>query len=308
MFSISIPRSDLDAELRQAIVDGLPIGPETEPHLAAALRQTLDHPGRLIRARLVCEMGRAYGLAPNIARSQAVAIEYFHTASLLFDDLPCMDDATERRGLPCVHRTHGEAVAMLAALSLINRAYARLWRSFADLPESRRSSTGDYVERCLGLTGLVNGQSEDLHYDSASRCSSPQRIAAGKTASLIRLSFVLPALTGGASPLEIRSLERLADFWGLSYQILDDLKDIFQPSSQTGKTAERDRSLNRPNLALAIGPARSFARVERLLGLGDRVLRHLKCRLSSADYLGEVRRRFHHEIRSLQSAALHPVE
>ena len=63
------------------------------------------------------------------AKDLAIALEYFHTASLLFDDLPCMDNASERRGVPCVHLAFGEAGAILAALALINRAYALSWRA-----------------------------------------------------------------------------------------------------------------------------------------------------------------------------------
>ena len=69
---------------------------------------------------------------------------------------------------------------------------------------------------------------------------------------------MLPALLGGAEPAEVKLLERLAAFWGLSYQALDDLKDVFQQAEQTGKTVARDASLNRPNLALAIGAPNAY--------------------------------------------------
>ena len=52
------------------------------------------------------------------AKDLAIALEYFHTASLVFDDLPCMDNALERRGVPCVHFAFGEAGAILTALAL----------------------------------------------------------------------------------------------------------------------------------------------------------------------------------------------
>jgi len=89
-----------------------------------------------------------------------------------------MDDATERRGEPCVHRTHGEAAAVLAALGLVNRAYALLWRGLADAPEERQASATAYVEQSLGVNGLLNGQSEDLHYGgwTDGRRSPQQRV------------------------------------------------------------------------------------------------------------------------------------
>jgi geranylgeranyl pyrophosphate synthase len=54
----------------------------------------------------------------------------------------------------------------------------------------------------------------------------------------------------------------------LSYQILDDLKDVNQKPDQTGKTAARDAKLNRPNIALAIGVKEAVLRMERLIAPG----------------------------------------
>jgi geranylgeranyl pyrophosphate synthase len=295
--------ADTKTELGTAFTFSLVVPAETEPHLGEALRHTLDHPGSLVRARLVYEMAQVYGLSDSRSKNLAVAIEYFHTASLLFDDLPCMDDAMERRGEPCVHRIQGEAATVLAALGLVSRAYALLWQGLVGLPTDRQTLAGAYVGKCLGVDGLLNGQSEDLHYASLPKNRrSPQKVATGKTVSLIRLSLVLPALLGGAQPGEVQLLERLAAFWGLSYQILDDLKDVFQQPAQTGKTAARDKSLNRPNMALAIGANESLLRLERLLVLGDQVLARLMARLPTLVYLNELRSRFQEEIVGIKAA------
>ena len=298
----------IESEIQAAFTAGLPLAAQTEPHLREALRQTLEHPGSLVRARLVYEMAQAYGLSANRSKHLAIAIEYFHTASLLFDDLPCMDDAVERRGETCVHRTHGEAVAILAALGLVSRAYSLLWQGLAESPADRQAVANDYVEKRLGVNGILNGQSEDLHFASLPRHRRfPQTIATGKTVSLIRLSLVLPALLGGAGPEEVQLLERLACFWGLSYQILDDLKDVLLPPAATGKTAARDQSLNRPNLALAIGASPSLMRLERLLGLSDRVLARLMERLPSLLFLNELLNRFREELLGIKATYLAPA-
>ncbi len=292
-------------ELRAAFKSGLDFGAETEAHLGGALRQALDQPGNLVRGWLAYEVACAYGLSVARAKHMAVAIEYFHTASLIFDDLPFMDDATERRGGRCVHQTYGEAAAVLAGLGLVNRAYSLLWRGFAEASGDRRALAGDYVEGCLGVGGLLNGQSEDLHYGSLPQPrQSPERVATGKTVSLIRLSLVLPALLGGASSGEVRALERLATFWGLSYQILDDLKDVFSEPEQTGKTAGRDRSLNRPNLTLEIGPSRALRRLERLIDLGDRVLARLAAQAPALTFLEALSRRLRDELTGINVAIL----
>ena len=63
--------------------------------------------------------------------------------------------------------------------------------------------------------------------------------------------------------------------WGLGYQTVDDLKDILQTSTESGKTPSRDLQLDRPNIALAIGVPAAVARLIRLISLGDRMLTRL---------------------------------
>jgi geranylgeranyl pyrophosphate synthase len=157
----------------------------------------------------------------------------------------------------------------------------------------------------LGIAGLLNGQSQDLHYARLSEeAREPQTIAMGKTVSLIRLALVLPAIVGQALPREIQLLDRLAIFWGLSYQTLDDLKDVLHSEENHGKTAARDAHLDRPNLALTIGIPESFERVERLMNLGTRVVTRLSRRRPRLAFLCEIRVQFNREIAHLSEASL----
>ena len=266
----------MTAGLRTAFSEYMPLPSTLEPHLREALSRVLENPGSLIRPELVLQVALAYGLSESLATNMAIGLEYFHTASLLFDDLPAMDDATERRGVPCVHLEYGDAGAILAALALVNRAYALTWRAVAAGAPDRQQRALDYVECHLGVGGLLNGQSMDLHYASlAHDRATTERTAIGKTVSLIRLTLVLPALLGGAPERELQLLERMALLWGLSYQIIDDLKDVLQDSSDSGKTPSRDLELGRPNLALVLGIDRAADRLQRLISLSDRTLARL---------------------------------
>ena len=264
------------SRLRNAFTEYMPLPATLELHLKEALRLVLDNPGSMIRPEIVWELGLGYGLPDAPAIDLAIALEYFHTASLLFDDLPAMDDALERRGSPCVHVEFGDAGAMLAALALVNRAYALIWRAATALPIERQRRALDYVECHLGVDGLLNGQSMDLHYAALPHDrKTTEQTAIGKTVSLIRLTLVLPAMLGGASDHELHLLERIAVFWGLSYQIVDDLKDVLQGADESGKTSSRDLELGRPNLALTLGIEHAVERLHRLIRLGDQTLDRL---------------------------------
>jgi geranylgeranyl pyrophosphate synthase len=293
------------SRLRLAFQARLPLPQGIEPHLGGALRDTLQHPGSMVRAELAFRIACSFGLPEERSEHLAIAIEYFHTASLLFDDLPSMDDAQVRRGVPCAHRAYGEGAAILAALALINRAYALVWKTVAGLPPEVQSAGLGYLERHLGIAGLLNGQSQDLHYSRLSEdLREPQSIAMGKTVSLIRLSLVLPAIIGQAQPHEASLLDRLAIAWGLSYQTLDDLKDVLEGDGIHGKTAARDACLDRPNMALAIGVPESFDRIERLMHLSSRVIARLVHRRARLAFLRDVRGQFNKEIAKLSEASL----
>jgi geranylgeranyl pyrophosphate synthase len=281
----------------EAFSSSLPLPSVLEPNFECALRHVLDNPGSLIRPKLVLQMATAYGLALTHARDLAVALEYFHTASLLFDDLPCMDNALERRGVPCTHLVFGEESAILTALALINRAYALTWSAVAGSPNARQPEALSFIENCLGVGGLLNGQSFDLHYSSLPRTlETTEHIARGKTVSLIRLTLMLPAMLGGAPPRELQQIERISIFWGLGYQILDDLKDVLQGSEQTGKTSARDASMDRPNIAVAIGIPGAVQRLTRLIDLGDRAMRRLLISRPELDFLERLRGELQQEL------------
>lgn len=269
------------AQLRY-LLDGfrhlLPLTQGIEPHLQAVLRDTLAHPGSLLRAQVAYSLMHRHGVEARRARAGAIAIEYFHTASLIFDDMPSMDDAEQRRGHPCPHRLYGEAAATLGALALITQAYSLVWQSLDHLPAKARGEATKLVSSCLGVGGILNGQSYDLHFgdaDAAGDVDAVLQVAEGKTASLVRLALLLPAWIAELGPRPRHLLDRLATLWGLSYQIIDDFGDLLLDPSVSGKSNQRDNLLGRPNLPVASGAEAALERLDNLLTEGRAVLRKL---------------------------------
>ncbi len=147
-----------------------------------------------------------------------------------------------------------------------------------------------YIEQCLGIEGLLNGQSLDLRYATMPHNrETTERIARGKTVPLIRLTLVLPAMLGGASAREIQLIERIALYWGLGYQMVDDLKDVLDSAQNAGKTVARDLLLDRPNVASAMGIPATVERLSRLIHLGDRTLHRLLNSQLGLSFLGSLR-------------------
>lgn len=248
------------------------MGPIGEPRLAAALGDLLARPGSLVRAVVAYLIGIEMGLLEESARALACGVEYLHTASLVFDDLPAMDDARTRRGAPCIHVVHGEAMATLAALALVNRSYFLLWQGMRGATLARRDEAGELVDECLGINGLTGGQAYDLSgWRGEQDPADVAAVAARKTGALLRLTVGLPALCGRGTHREIQLLDRLALLRGLAYQAADDLKDVLGNEADTGKSAGRDEELGRPNLVAAEGFDAAVKRFTRLQETGDRV-------------------------------------
>ena len=248
-----------------------------EPRLAAALNDVVARPGSMLRAVTSYLVGMAMGLGEDAARAVACGIEYLHTSSLVFDDLPAMDDARTRRGAACVHVVHGEAIAVLAALALINRGYALLWQGINRAADpARRELAGHWLDARLGPCGLIGGQAFDLRgWRGEQSAAEVSEVAARKTGELLRLTLTLPAIIGHGTAREIQLLDRLALLRGLAYQVADDLKDVLAQEENHGKTGGRDEELGRPNMVAAEGVAATILRFQRLQHLGDRVARTL---------------------------------
>lgn len=242
-----------------------------ETHLSDGLTHVLSRPGSLIRAVTAYLIGIEMGLVDEAAKAIGCGIEYLHTASLIFDDLPAMDDARTRRGAACLHVVQGETVAILTALALVNRGYAMLWQGMGQAASPERlQKAGDLVDECLGVHGVIGGQAMDLRgAGNASSVADVTEVAARKTGDLLRLTLVLPALVGNGTNREIQLLNRIGSLRGLAYQAADDLKDVMCGEEETGKTAVRDQTLGRPNLILAEGFQATLRRFSRLRRIGD---------------------------------------
>jgi geranylgeranyl pyrophosphate synthase len=208
--------------------------------VAAAVEDSLLAPAKRLRpilALLVAEMFRADldGLLPA-----ACAVEMVHTASLILDDLPCMDDAAMRRGRPACHAAHGEATAILAAFALQNRAFEVLAQGWPGGPDAgvRAVLAGD-LARAVGMTGMIAGQAMDLALNDANvDFGALEFVHSRKTGALFICSASVGAAQAGAA--EKAAVATYAKNLGLAFQVVDDLLDVSGAADVLGKSAGKD--------------------------------------------------------------------
>jgi len=218
-------------------------------------------------------------VVPGDFRKLAVAVECFHKASLIHDDIE--DGDRERYGQPTMHVTHGEAIAINAGDFLVGEGYRLLCE--LEVPAEQRLAL--LKTAALGHVTLARGQgAELLHARQPRRLSSREvlGIFRQKTAPAFQVALRLAAFYGGADEQTHAVLDEYSDALGVAYQIRDDLDDF------DGEHGSHDLRNLRPSLLLTIaarrapeGPERDLlaALLERRCpydGVADEVARMLR--------------------------------
>jgi geranylgeranyl diphosphate synthase type II len=221
----------VDTELQRLL-------PQPDGAVERSMSYTALAPSKRVRPVLTLLSAELCGGTLARALPVACSIELIHAASLMLDDLPCMDDAPLRRGRPANHLEFGEAVAILAAFGLLNLAFATVARAY-DAPMAARLSAS--MADAVGPGGLIGGQAADLlATDIEIDFPMLERIHRGKTGALFSAAATAGGLTAGAPAEAIASLAAFAKNLGLAFQIVDDLLDVAGDPRETGKAVRAD--------------------------------------------------------------------
>jgi geranylgeranyl diphosphate synthase, type II len=220
-------------EIENALREFLPLAPPNiETQFNEAVEYALFSGGKRIRPILTLLGAELFGGRAEMVLPAACAVEFIHTSSLIFDDLPCMDNASERRGKTSVHEKFGEGLAILVALGFLNAAYGMVFVNHTGTPERAMQAHAEIVE-CVGASGMVGGQSVDLALAKGANAGEPaaedfnsESIKNLKTSALMRLAMRIGAVLAGANYLELAQLSRFAALLGDAYQLSDDLLDL----------------------------------------------------------------------------------
>jgi geranylgeranyl diphosphate synthase type II len=236
------PMFDLEQYLagRRALVDAAldaAIPPESAPPMVLhkAMRYSVFSGGKRLRPILCLAAAEAVaGDMPADAMAPAVAVELFHTFTLIHDDLPSMDDDDMRRGRPTCHKMFGEANAVLAGDALQALAFEVVARSSAAPPYSANQLVIE-LAGAAGSRGVVGGQVEDLLAGAHPTGEQIRFIHLHKTADLFYASARMGAMVASASPEALGMLSKFATAIGLAFQMADDLLDADDVAAGSAK-------------------------------------------------------------------------
>ncbi len=223
--------------------------PESEPprELHAAMRHLIFPGGKRLRPLFAIAATEAVGAASERALPAACAVEMVHTYSLIHDDLPCMDDDSERRGRPSVHVQFGEAVAVLAGDALLASAFGVLVANTAESTAADSLAAVRDLAFAAGPCGLVGGQVDDLSFGPEGTAAAIESVHERKSAALIAASIAMGARLAGAEDGRVRQLHGFGREVGVAFQIADDLLDLNDDETCSlprvlGSAAARERA------------------------------------------------------------------
>lgn len=197
---------------------------KTEPKtIHKAMRYSVFSGGKRIRPILAIEAAKACGASPNDAMVASCALEFVHTHSLIYDDLPSMDNDDYRRGKPTCHRMFGEANAILAGDALLTLAFNIV---ATGMDPKRGAAVARELSEAIGTRGLIGGQAIDLEWQGDEVDGKTLgTINMLKTAKLFEASTRIGAIAAGSCRKHERALAAYGMSVGMAFQMVDDIID-----------------------------------------------------------------------------------
>jgi len=261
-------------EIEETLNKSLPLAPAalSSTDFNDALHYSVFPGGKRLRPVLTLLGAELVGGQRKKVLPASAAVEFVHTSSLIFDDLPCMDDANQRRGKTALHQKFGEGNAVLVGLALLNASYGLVFKGVRNdcntCAELAMRAHRELVE-CIGESGMVGGQSVDLAManGAVSDANDFESLRNLKTSALMRMALRLGAILSGASARQSNCLSEFAELLGDAYQTSDDLLDLGEDLHLTQATERR------ATFALEQGSERAGERVASLTCKAKKILR-----------------------------------
>ncbi|WRX19763.1 Polyprenyl synthetase - like 3 [Theobroma cacao] len=226
-----------------------------------AMRYSLLAGGKRVHPILCIASCELVGGDESLAMPMACALEMIHTASLIHDDLPCMDNYDLRRGKPTNHKVFGEETAVLAGDALLSLAFEHIASNTRNISPDRVVRAIAELSTAIGSQGLVAEVSlTELEY-----------IHVHKTAKLLEASLVCGTIVGGGNTADIERVRKYARCIGLLFQVVDDILDVTKSSEELGKTAGKDLVSNKATYPkqMGIDKAKKFASELMIQAVGE---------------------------------------
>lgn len=235
---LSIPKDEDISLMKDSIID--------------AANYSLEGDGKRLRPIMAWVMGiNEYGLNQWAIVPLLRSLEYLHTASLIFDDLPSQDNAVTRRGRLTLHQVYNTAIAELTGLFLTQKGIEEQ----ASLNQFDSKIVVDLIKYSSKMIeNMCKGQALDL--DSKGKQLTLEQLntmSFYKTGIAFEASLIMPAILAHAKESEMEALKKFAHNAGIAFQIKDDLLDVEGDPTLMGKSIGKDAENNSSTFVSILG-------------------------------------------------------
>ncbi len=227
---------------------------EVPEKLSKAMDYSLFAGGKRLRPVLCMAAAERFGCPIFDALPLALGFEMLHTATLIHDDLPCMDDDDLRRGKPSNHAVFGETLAVLAGDALLALSLEYPLCLSRNIEPHKLLKAMQIFSRSIGPAGVCGGQVLDM--DTSPAADDPnyvRRIASMKTGTLIRAAVTAGAALGTDDANILSCCWRYGTHIGSAFQIIDDILDVSSTAAELGKTPGKDAEQGKMTHVTAYG-------------------------------------------------------
>lgn len=205
----------------------------------------------------------------------AVAIELIHNASLIIDDLPCMDNDDYRRNKLSFHKKYGLYNSQMIISILINFANNLIIENFT-FDSNKLLIILEIISKNIGITGAAGGQYIDLHIEKFVNKSSSskskdlfKKLVNMKTSTLFEIAFIGGYLSNIKKNMSKKNeIINLAKNFGFAFQLYDDFDDI-------DKDKKKNSKIN-PNYINQFGITKTTLEFNKSINECNKILNNLK--------------------------------
>ncbi|QZE13801.1 polyprenyl synthetase family protein [Halosquirtibacter laminarini] len=214
--------------------------------LYAPIAYALSNGGKRFRPRLLLMAMEMFSEVTNIGLDAAMAVEVFHNFTLLHDDI--MDGADLRRGKETVHRKYDANTAILSGDAMMIYAYKKLEGLDAVLQAK--------VQQVFTQTALevCEGQQYDIEFETRDFVAIEEylEMIKLKTAVLLAASLKIGAIIAGANNEDADLIYQFGLKVGISFQIQDDILDVYGDAETFGKQIGGDIVSNKKTILMLL--------------------------------------------------------
>ena len=204
--------------------------------------------GKRLRSMIVIDITNTMNAInnTNIDNSKAsISCEFLHTASLIIDDLPCMDNDNYRRGIETVHYKYGSDNSYLISGFMISQVLKLLKDNLNEIKNTFDLEYVNQIQEKIINNYLMNyniailGQytdiypikkssEENINFVGKIKEEYLRKIILDKTAPFFEISFISGYLLSGGSIDNYQKIRDIAQLFGIIFQISDDFEDQAQ--------------------------------------------------------------------------------